>query len=93
MRNRHAREQTWQWLVDNWDWLEAKFAGDKSYDDFVRYSASALSTYAWLTRYQEFWTAKKEIPALKRAIELGESDIAARAEWIKRDKSAFLESL
>ncbi len=93
MRNRHAREQTWQWLVDNWDWLEAKFAGDKSYDDFVRYSASALSTYAWLERYQEFWTAKKEIPALKRAIELGESDIAARAEWIKRDKSAFLESL
>lgn len=93
MRNRYSREQTWQWLTENWEWIEDKFAGDKSYDDFARYSASALSTYDWLTRYQEFWADKKGIPALKRAIELGESDIIARAEWIKRDKSGFLESL
>ncbi len=93
MRNRYSREQMWQWLTENWDWLQDKFAGDKSYDDFARYSANALSTYDWLTRYQEFWNPKKSIPALTRAIELGESDITARAEWIKRDKSAFLENL
>ena len=93
MRNRYSREQTWQWMTDNWDWIQDKFAGDKSYDDFARYGASALSNYEWLKRYQEFWNTKKDIPALTRAIELGESDIIARAEWIKRDKSAFLESL
>lgn len=92
-RNRYSREQTWQWLQDNWDWIEQKFDGDKSYDDFARYSANAFSTDEWLTRYKEFWTPKRAIPALTRAIILGESDIRARADWINRDKSAFLDSL
>lgn len=93
IRNRHAREQTWQWLTDNWGWIEKKFEGDKSYDDFARYGASAFSTHEWLTRYKEFFDAKRSIPALSRAIELGESDILARADWIKRDKAGFFESL
>lgn len=93
IRNRYSREQTWQWLIDNWVWIEEKFAGDKSYDDFVRYSASALSTHEWLTRYKEFFDSKRSIPSLARAIELGESDIQARADWIKWDKAGFFESL
>jgi len=93
MRNRYAREATWRWLEDNWDWIVATFAGDKSYDDFARYSASTLSTHDWLERYNVFFTPKKTVPALTRAIELGISDIQARADWLRRDKASFFESL
>lgn len=93
IRNRYARNATWQWLQDNWDWIEKKYAGDKSYDDFARYGAGAFSTHEWLDRYKEFFEPKKSVPALARAIELGISDIQARADWIKRDKAAFFESL
>lgn len=93
VRNRYSREQAWTWMCENWDWIEEKFAGDKSYDDFARYGASALSTHEWLARYKEFFDPKRSIPALSRAIELGESDIRARADWIARDKSGFFESL
>lgn len=93
IRNRYARHQTWQWLTDNWDWITTKFSGDKSYDNFARYSASGLSTYDWLEKYKQFFEPKQSIPALKRAIELGMSDITARAEWIGRDTAGFLNSL
>lgn len=90
MRNRYAREKTWNWMVENWQWIIDTFAGDKSYDNFARYSASALSTDEWLARYREFFDPKREMPILKRAIELGTNDIAARAAWLNRDQADFL---
>ncbi|HET7629751.1 MAG TPA: M1 family metallopeptidase, partial [Candidatus Saccharimonadales bacterium] len=78
IRNRHARNLTWQWLVDNWDWIEKTFGGDKSYDDFAKLSAAGLSSQEWLDRYRDFWGPKQNIPALKRAIELGIKDIEVR---------------
>lgn len=93
IRNRYGREKTWQWMVDNWDWIVKTFAGDKSYDNFVRYSASALSTREWCETYREFFWPKREVNALKRAIELGVSDITGRAEWLERDQAELLEHL
>jgi len=93
MRNRYSREATWGWLTRNWGWIETTFGGDKSYDNFARYSASALSTREWLERYIEFFGPKKDIPALNRAIELGISDIQARVNWLERDQAEFIEKL
>jgi len=93
IRNRYAREKTWQWMLDNWDWIIDTFAGDKSYDNFARYSASALSTREWLDAYREFFWPKRDITALKRAIELGVSDITGRVEWLERDQADLLAKL
>lgn len=93
IRNRYGREQMWNWMVENWDWIVKTFAGDKSYDNFVRYSASALSTRQWQNRYHEFFWPKRDIPALTRAIELGLSDITGRADWLERDQAEFIEHL
>src|SRR5690606_12176179 len=43
-RGRESRQATWEWLQHNWDWVEETFGGDKSYDDYPRYAASALVT-------------------------------------------------
>lgn len=93
MRNRYAREATWQWMVDNWQWIQDTFAGDKSYDNFVRYGASALSTDEWLNRFREFFWEKRAIPALDRAITLGVSDIQVRVDWLERDQIELLQHI
>lgn len=93
LRNRYARQQTWQWLVDNWNWIETTFGSDKSYDNFVRYSASSLTGQQWLEAYKQFFEPKKSQAALKRIIEIGIQDISARTAWLERDSDKFKQYL
>lgn len=93
LRNRYAREQTWQWMVDNWPWIEETFKGDKSYDDFARYSANILSTRQWLETYIAFFGPMSSQTALKRAIEIGTVEIESRVEWLERDAESVRTTL
>lgn len=93
MRNYHTREATWQWMTEQWPWIEKNFAGDKSYDDFARYSAAAMSTDKWLDEYQRFFNDKQSIPALSRSISLGVADIKTRADWYNRDSEILAKKL
>lgn len=89
VRNRIAKEAAWQWLRQHWDWVEATYGGDKSFDDFVRFSASALTTHEQLHEFREFFTPIGERePSIHRAIKLGDKEIAARIELIERDGDA-----
>lgn len=85
IRNRYARESTWQWLVDNWAWVEQTFDGDKSYDYFPRYAAGALATREQLANYIEFFTPKRAQSALQRTIDMGIKEIEGRLELLERD--------
>lgn len=93
IRNRYARESTWQWMVDNWGWIEQTFGSDKSYDDFPRYAAMALSTPGQLQAYKDFFTPKQSEPALARTIDLGIKEIEGRLELLERDGDAVRSAL
>lgn len=93
IRNADARPQAWQWLQKNWPWIKKTFGGDKSYDDFVRYSANALMTHRELEEFTKFFVLMTKEPGLTRTIELGRREIAARVELIDRDKQAVLSAL
>lgn len=93
IRGRESRDATWQWLRDNWDWIKQTFGGDKSYDDYPRYSASGLTTAEQLSEYREFFTPKLSDPSLTRAIQLGIGEIEARVELIERDQPAVIAAL
>lgn len=93
MRSRYARSATWQWMKDSWDWIETTYAGDKSFDDFPRYAASGLVTGEQLEDYKAFFTPKMDIPALKRVIEMGITEITGRVELIERDGEAVRSAL
>ena len=93
IRTHESRQLTWDWLKDNWSWVETTFAGDKSYDDFIRYAAIGLTTSDELADFRRFFEPMLNIPALTRTIELGITEIAARVELIERDKAGVLSVL
>ncbi len=93
IRNRDGRTVAWQWLQSNWSWIEQTFGGDKSYDDYPRYAASALNTGDQLESYKTFFTPLIDTPALTRAIQLGIAEIDGRVELIKRDQEAVISHL
>lgn len=93
IRTRESRQIAWNWLKENWAWVEEKFGEDKSYDDFIRYAATALLTTDELNDFQQFFEPMMDIPALTRTIKLGITEISARVELIKRDKEAVISAL
>ena len=93
IRTRESRQIAWNWLKENWAWVEDTFGEDKSYDDFIRYAATALMTTDELNDFQQFFEPMENIPALTRTIKLGITEISARAELIERDKADVLSAL
>jgi aminopeptidase N len=93
IRGREGRPLAWQWLQDNWSWVVKTFSGDKSYDDFPRYSASSLVTRQQLEEYRAFFGPMKDIAALSRVITMGISEIEGRVELIERDARAVHDAL
>jgi aminopeptidase N len=88
IRGRESRSASWQWIRHNWQWVIDTFGSDKSYDDYPRYSAGALTTRTQLQEYIDFFAPMKDIPALTRVITMGMSEIEGRVELIERDGPA-----
>lgn len=93
MQNKYSKTRTWKWFRDNWGWIENTFGGDKSYDDFPRYAASALTTQKQLDEYRDFFEPMLTNPTLKRVIEMGISEITNRVFLIRRDGKAVRKTL
>ena len=93
IRTRESRQIAWNWLKENWAWVEDTFGEDKSYDDFIRYAATALLTTDELNDFRQFFEPMENIPALTRTIKLGITEISARVELIERDKADVLSAL
>jgi len=92
IRTRESRQIAWNWLKENWAWVEDTFGEDKSYDDFIRYAATALLTPNELDDFRQFFEPMMDIPALTRTIKLGITEISARVELIERDKTDVLSA-
>ena len=93
IRTRENRQIAWNWLKENWTWVEGTFGEDKSYDDFIRYAATALLTPNELDDFRQFFEPMMDIPALTRTIKLGITEISARVELIERAKADVLSAL
>lgn len=93
IRSRYAKRQTWRWMVENWSWIEENFDGDKGYDYFPRYAVAGISDRQSFSDYQKFFGPLKSNPSLKRAIEVGETEIIARLDLLDRDGEAVRAAL
>ncbi len=85
LRNHHVRDLAWEWLQSHWVWIEETFGGDKTYDNFPRYAASAFNTQKYLDEYRVFFKPMQHIPGLARNIALGKEELVTRVAWLERD--------
>ena len=91
-RNPEIKEEVFSWLTLNWDYVK-EMSGDKSLDNYPRYTATAIKTRKDFDEYLKFFEPKASDPALARAIEMGKNEIAARLKLIKADKDAVIKEL
>ncbi len=87
MRNQYTRDATWEWLKTSWGRLEELFGDSKSFEYFVAYSATPINTSDWQKSFDEFFTPKEDVVALRRNILIARSEIEARVAWRNREES------
>jgi aminopeptidase N len=93
LRNKYGRVIVWQWIRDNWSWIDSTFSDDKSYDDYPRYAAAILSTKKQFQEYQDFFEPMLSNPALTRVINMGINEIKNRISVIDRDGESVKKTL
>ncbi len=91
-RNPIVKTEVFEWMTKNWDFVK-KMSGDKSLDNYPRYTAMGIKTDAEFEEYLKFFEPLADEPALARAIEMGKNEITARLELIKSDRVAVYEAL
>ncbi len=91
-RNPVSKKKVFEWLTENWDYVK-KMAGDKSLDNYPRYTANSIKNAEDYEMYRKFFGKMKDDPALARAIKVGEKEIRARLTLIKNDKESVYKKL
>lgn len=88
--NRHARLDTWQWLKQNWKWVETNLGTDLSFYRFPIYAARSFSDQKFLEDYDTFFSSVMT-PALERSFKQGREMVQWHIDWKKRDYKAVLD--
>ncbi len=85
MRNKYTRAVAWQWLKNNWAYLDSLFGGSKSLDNFINFAAGPIQTKEMLNEFKLFFDPMLNQPALSRNITIAKSEIQSRIEWRDRE--------
>lgn len=93
LSNKSARTDAWRWLRDHWDYIAKVYADDMTFSEFPQIAGARLKTTAELAEFREFFAPLRDSPMLQRAIVLGENDIAARIQWIARNRDGVIMAL
>ncbi len=82
--NRHAKKQTWQWMKDNWTWLDKNLGSDLSFYRMPIYAARVFSELGFLKEYKAFFEPLLTT-AFDRSFKQGIEMLQWQADWKKRD--------
>ena len=91
-RNPKSKEKALDWLFENWDYVE-KMAGEKSLEDYPRYTAGTIKNEEESKKYFTFFEKMKDIPVLKRTLKIAETEISSRLKLISQDQKSVWNAL
>lgn len=82
--NHYARDTTWKWMIEHWQWLADNLGTDLSFYRFPMYAASTYSSREFLEEYKKFFIPRIT-PAFERTVNQGIEVLQWHAAWKERD--------
>lgn len=93
LANGQGQNLAWNWIRDDWTWLEATVGGDMSFTSYLTVTANILATKTRLQEFKEFFLPKQNQPGLGREITMDINVIENRVNLISQQKKAVLAQL
>ncbi|WP_311407851.1 M1 family metallopeptidase [Liquorilactobacillus uvarum] len=88
LANKDGQQAAWDWIRDDWQWLEKTVGGDMEFTTYITVIASIFRTPKRLAEFKNFFEPKLETPGLTREIKMDTKVIESRVELIEREKDA-----
>jgi aminopeptidase N len=82
--NRFARDATWNWMVNNWNWLEQNMGNDLSFYRMPNYAARNYSDESFLPEFKKFFESHMSA-AFERPVKQAVETIQWQSAWRTRD--------
>ncbi len=92
LANRHARRQTWQWIQDNWKWIDEKVGGSSIMLRIPLRVGQASYERDVLEEFQKFFKPMTDA-GFKITINQGQEFLNSQILWRERDYEKVLEFL
>lgn len=83
--NRYARKLAWQWLQDNWSWIEKNLGSEPSFIRLPMYVSRGFSDPKFLPEFKTFFEKNMSSPAYERHIKQAVETIQWQSDWRQRD--------
>lgn len=93
LANPQGQQKAWDWLRDDWTWLEQTVGGDMEFSSYITVIAQVFRTPARLQEFRDFFEPKLNTPGLTREIKMDTSIIASRVQLISEEQAAVNEAV
>lgn len=88
LANPSGQQIAWDWLRNDWSWLNETVGGDMEFATYITVTASIFHTVDRLNEFKEFFDPKINTPGLTREITMDRRIIASRVELVENEKNA-----
>ena len=93
LANEDGQQLAWDWIRNDWDWLEKTVGGDMEFTTYITVTARIFKTADRLSEFKAFFEPKLETPGLTREITMDVNVIASRVTLIAEEKPAVQQAI
>ena len=93
LANDAGQQAAWDWLRNDWQWLNDTVGGDMEFATYITVTAGILHTPERLAEFKAFFEPKINTPGLTREIKMDIKVIASKVALIQKEQAAVNEAI
>lgn len=86
--NHDGQQAAWNWLRDEWQWLNDTVGGDMEFATFITVTAGVFHTPERLNEFKAFFEPKINTPGLTREIKMDIKIVESKVALIEKEQTA-----
>ena len=93
LANKAGQQAAWNWLRDDWQWLNDTVGGDMEFATFITVTAGVFHNPERLSEFKDFFEPKLNTPGLTREIKMDISVIESKVNLINKEQVAVNKAI
>ncbi|RHW49798.1 peptidase [Bombilactobacillus bombi] len=93
LNNAHGEQMAWDWLRNDWSWLEKTVGGDMEFITYITVISKVFRTPTRLEEFKAFFEPKLNTPGLTREIKMDMAVIKGRVQLIEHEQAAVNKAI